>query len=436
MASDNVQRTLEAVWRIESAKIVAGLARRVRDVSLAEELAQEALLAAWQQWPEEGIPDNPAAWLTSVATRRALDHLRRRRRDENRREDLVRRLPIPGARELVESDQALDDPVGDDLLRLIFTTCHPVLPPEARAALTLRLLGGLTTIEIARAFVLPEPTIAQRIVRAKRTLQDSQVPFETPRAEELPDRLTSVLEVIYLIFNEGYAATSGADWMRPTLCEEAQRLARILAGLMPAEAEVWGLAALLDLQGSRAPARLGPGGQPVLLLEQNRLRWDQVLIRRGLAALQQAEQLAVQRGPYTLQAAIAACHARARRPEETDWERIAGLYGELGQIAPNPIVELNRGMALAMWRGPAAGLEVIDSLIELPELRSYAPLSAARGDLLFKLGRLAEARAEFLRAAELNQNAREQSLLRRRADECVRSESDPPADEPLTSTAD
>ncbi|HKA08757.1 MAG TPA: RNA polymerase sigma factor [Gemmataceae bacterium] len=410
-ATDQTHRTIDAVWRIESARLIAGLTRMVRDVGLAEELAQDALVAALEQWPQSGVPDNPGAWLMATAKHRAIDVLRRNKRIERKHEELGQRLRM--ADDAPEPD--LDDDIGDDLLRLVFTTCHPVLATEARVALTLRLLGGLTTDEIARAFLVPEPTVAQRIVRAKRTLSEKQVPFEVPRGAELADRLSSVLEVIYLIFNEGYTATAGDDWMRPALCDDALRLGRILAGLMPQEAEVHGLVALMEIQASRSRARVGPGGEPVLLLEQNRSLWDQLLIRRGLAALERAESFAGTRGPYTLQAAIAACHARARTPAETNWAKIVELYAELVRLVPSPVVELNRAVAVSMAFGPQAGLDLVDQLTAEPTLRGYHLLPSVRGDLLVKLGRLAEARSEFERAASLTRNARERELLLERA---------------------
>jgi RNA polymerase sigma factor (sigma-70 family) len=403
-----------AVWRIESAKLIAGLARIVRDVGLAEELAQDALVAALERWGESGVPENPGAWLMAAAKHRAIDLLRRDKLSERKHEELGRELR---AREMMTPDfgAALDDPVGDDLLRLIFTACHPVLSTESRVALTLRLLGGLTTGEIARAFLVPEPTVAQRIVRAKRTLAEARVPFEVPAATELAARLSSVLEVIYLVFNEGYSATEGDAWVRPALCEEALRLGRILAELAPRESEVHGLVALMEIQASRLRARVGASGEPVLLLDQNRARWDQLLIRRGLAALGRAERLGGALGPYALQAAIAACHARARTAEETDWARIAALYDALAQLAPSPVVELNRAVAVAMAFGPAAGLELVEALAGEPSLKSYHLLPSVRGDFLAKLGRLEEARAEFERAANLTRNARERELLLERA---------------------
>jgi RNA polymerase sigma-70 factor (ECF subfamily) len=402
---------IDAVWRIESARIIAALARMVRDVGLAEELAQDALVAALERWPQSGVPDNPGAWLMATAKHRAIDQLRRSARLERKHEQLAHAAGV--AHE--SAGDALDDDIGDDLLRLVFIACHPVLSTEARVALTLRLLGGLTTAEIARAFLVPEPTIAQRIVRAKRTLSEARVPFEVPRGAELAARLASVLEVIYLVFNEGYSATAGDDWMRPALCEDALRLGRILAELVPNEPEAHGLVALMEIQASRSRARIGPSGEPVLLLEQNRARWDHLLIRRGLAALARAEKLGGALGPYALQAAIAACHARALRAEETDWERIAALYDALAQLTPSPIVELNRGVAFGMAFGPAAGLEIVDGLTSEPALRTYHLLPSVRGDLLAKLGRYDEARAEFERAASLTHNARERALLLSRA---------------------
>jgi RNA polymerase sigma factor (sigma-70 family) len=396
----------------------------VRDIGLAEELAQDALVIALERWPDSGVPDNPGAWLMAAAKHRAIDLLRRHKLIERKHEELGRELEAQ-EKTMPDFDAALDDPVGDDLLRLIFTACHPVLSTEARTALTLRLLGGLTTEEIARAFLVPEPTVAQRIVRAKRTLSEARVPFEVPRGAELAARLSSVLEVIYLIFNEGYSATRGDDWMRPALCEEALRLGRILAELAPNEPEAHGLVALMEIQASRLRARVGPTGEPVLLLDQNRGRWDWLLIRRGLAALARAEQLGGALGPYALQSAIAACHARAHTAEATDWERIAALYDALAQIAPSPVVELNRAVALAMAFGPAVGLELVDALASEPSLKSYHLLPSVRGDLLSKLGRLEEARAEFERAARLTQNARERQLLLEHAQACANGSTPP-----------
>jgi RNA polymerase sigma factor (sigma-70 family) len=424
----DVHRTIDAVWRIESPKLIAGLARMVRDVGTAEDLAHDALVAALERWPETGVPDNPGAWLMAAAKRRAIDLFRRDKLLDRKHDELG--YEVDGRHETVveELDAAIDDHIGDDLLRLVFTACHPVLSTEARVALTLRLLGGLTTAEIARAFLVPEPTIAQRIVRAKRTLAEANVPFEVPRPAELPARLSSVLEVIYLIFNEGYSATAGEDWIRPTLCEEAMRLGRVLAELMPAEPEVHGLVALMELQASRLRARVDAAGKPVLLLDQDRARWDQLLIRRGLAALDRATQLGGVPAPYALQAAIAACHARARTAEETDWVRIAALYDALAQLKPSPVVELNRAVAVAMAFGPAAGLEIADALTSEPSLKAYHLLPAVRGDLLTKLGRLDEARAEFERAASLTRNARERELLLERAAASVRASVGSPAE--------
>jgi RNA polymerase sigma-70 factor, ECF subfamily len=418
VASDE-HRAIDAVWRIESARLIAGLARIVRDVGLAEELAHDALVAALEQWPGSGVPANPGAWLMATAKHRAIDLLRRGKRLDRKHEELGRELEAEAAAPDLEA--AIDDDVGDDLLRLVFIACHPVLSTEARVALTLRLLGGLKTEEIARAFLVPEPTVAQRIVRAKRTLAEEHVPFEVPRGEELAARLSSVLEVIYLVFNEGYTATAGDDWMRPALCEDALRLGRILAELVPKEPEVHGLVALMEIQASRSAARTGPSGEPVLLLDQHRARWDHLLVRRGLAALERAEALGGARGPYALQAAIAACHARARTAAETDWARIAALYEALAQVTPSPVVELNRAVALAMTFGPAAGLELVDELTSEPSLRSYHLLPSVRGDLLAKLGRFDEARAELERAAALTRNARERDLLLERAAACARA---------------
>ena len=409
------KRAIEAVFRIESPRLIAGLARIVRDVGLAEELAQEALVAALEKWPESGVPDNPGAWLMATAKNRAIDELRRGKRLERKHEELGHDMDAERDDPVTAVEDAIDDDIGDDLLRLIFTSCHPVLPTEARVALTLRLLGGLTTPEIARAFLVPEPTIAQRIVRAKRTLAEARVPFEVPRGAALAPRLASVLEVIYLVFNEGYSATAGDDWMRPALCEDALRLGRILAALAPREAEVHGLVALMEIQASRARARRGPSGEPILLLDQDRGRWDQMLIRRGLDALERAETLGGAPGPYTLQAAIAACHARARTAPETDWARIVGLYGALAELSPSPIVELNRAVALGMLMGPAAGLAIVDELANLPALEGYHLVPAVRADFLSRLGRHDEARAELERAASLTKNDRERALLLTRA---------------------
>ena len=423
-ASDSAtNRAIEAVFRIESPRLIAGLARIVRDVGAAEELAQEALVTALEKWPETGVPDNPGAWLMATAKNRAIDELRRGKRLERKHEELGRDMDAERDDAVAIAENAVDDDIGDDLLRLIFTSCHPLLATEARVALALRLLCGLTTPEIARAFLVPEPTIAQRIVRAKRTLAEAQVPFEVPRGAELAPRLASVLEVIYLVFNEGYAATAGDDWMRPALCEDALRLGRILAELQPREPEVHGLVALMEIQASRARARRGPTGEPILLLEQNRALWDQMLIRRGLAALERAEALGGARGPYALQAALAACHARARTADETDWARIVGLYGALGELTPSPIIELNRAVALAMLMGPAAGLAIVDGLRNEPALARYHLLPSVRGDLLMKLGRRDEARAEFERAATLTENVRERKLLLDRAASCGKRDS-------------
>ena len=412
---DDVRRTIDAVWRIESARLIAGLARIVGDVGAAEDLAQDALLIALERWPESGVPNNPGAWLMATAKHRAIDLLRKRSLVERKHELLGHELEARQEAAVPDIDAAIDDQVGDDLLRLIFTTCHPVLSPEARAALTLRLLGGLTTDEIARAFLVPEATVAQRIVRAKRTLSENRVGFEVPRGPELAGRLSSVLAVIYLIFNEGYSATAGDDWMRPALCDDAIRLGRILAGLAPGEPEVHGLVALMEIQGSRAKARVGVSGEPILLLEQNRSLWDRLLIRRGLAALERAEALGGANGPYALQAAIAACHARARTPEETDWPRIVELYEVLARLTPSPVVELNRAVAVSMARGPAAGLALVDALTSEPALKGYHLLPSVRGDLLAKLGRHREAGEEFERAAALTRNGRERELLLGRA---------------------
>jgi RNA polymerase sigma factor (sigma-70 family) len=416
----DTHRAIEAVWRIESPRLIAGLTRLVRDVGTAEELAQDALVAALEQWPAEGVPNNPGAWLMTTAKRRAIDQIRRnetfRRKVEEVGRELEESTPDIGAM------VAEDDGIGDDLLRLVFVACHPVLSTEARAALTLRLLGGLTTDEIARAFLVPEPTVAQRIVRAKKTLAKAQVPFEVPQGEELAARLSSVLEVVYLIFNEGYSATAGDDWMRPALCEDALRLGRVLARLAPREPEVHGLVALMEIQASRAAARTGPGGEPILLADQNRARWDQLLIRRGLAALDRAEALIDGKpGQYVLQAAIAACHARARRFEDTDWERIAWLYEHLAEAMPSPVVELNRAVALSMAFGPETGLSLLDQLMEFPAMKTYHLLPSVRGDFLVKLGRHAEAKAEFERAASLTRNERERTLLLDRAAACAQA---------------
>jgi RNA polymerase sigma factor (sigma-70 family) len=416
MVDSNVRIIVEAVWRMESSKIIAKLARMLRDVALAEELAQDSLVTALEQWPKSGVPSNPGAWLMVTAKNRALDRLRRLKLLQRKHQIIATESDL--AAETPVLDEA-DDEVGDDLLRLMFIACHPVLSTEARVALTLRLLGGLTTAEIARAFLLPEPTIAQRIVRAKRALTESRAPFELPRKEDLASRLASVLEVIYLIFNEGYAATAGAEWMRPTLCEEALRLGRILAELAATEPEVHGLIALMEIQASRARARVGPSGEPILLLEQDRARWDQLLIRRGLAALERAEGTSDALGPYALQAAVAACHARARTADETDWARIVALYDALAQLAPSPVIELNRAVAVSMAFGPVAALEIVDGLCADVRLRSYHLLPSVRGDLLKKLSRFDEASAEFERAASLTRNARERELLLSRARACA-----------------
>jgi RNA polymerase sigma factor (sigma-70 family) len=418
VTATDTHRTIDAVWRIESPRLIASLTRIVRDVGLAEDLAQDALVAALERWPESGVPDNPGAWLMATAKHRAIDHFRRNTLLDRKHEELGREL---AEKEMVVPDLAstLDDEVGDDLLRLVFISCHPVLSTEAQVALTLRLLGGLTTDEIARAFLVPEPTIAQRIVRAKRTLAEKRVPFEVPRGTELAERMSSVLGVLYLIFNEGYSATAGDDWMRPALCEDALRLGRILAGLAPLEPEVHGLVALMEIQASRARARTGPSGEPILLFDQNRAHWDQLLIRRGLAALEHVEKLGSVPGPYVLQAQIAACHARARTPEETDWPGIVGLYAALGQLTPSPVVELNRAVAVSMAYGPAAALELVDALTEERVLENYHLLPSVRGDLLKKLNRFDEARAEFERAASLTRNARERELLLERVRDCM-----------------
>jgi RNA polymerase sigma factor (sigma-70 family) len=413
MATDT-HRAIDAVWRIESAKLIAGLTRIVHDVGLAEDLAQDALVAALERWPETGIPDKPGAWLMATAKHRAIDLLRRDKMLDRKHAEVGYELETQQESATPDLEASLDDPVGDDLLRLVFIACHPILSPEARVALTLRLLGGLSTDEIARAYLASEPTVAQRIVRAKRTLTEAHVPFEVPRRHELSARISSVLEVIYLIFNEGYSATSGDDWMRPQLCEEALRLGRIVAGLMPEEPEVHGLVALMEIQASRLRTRVGPSGEPILLLDQDRSRWDQVLIHRGLAALARAEALGGG-GNYVLQAAIAACHARARTPAETNWNQIAALYAQLAQLTPSPVVELNRAVAVGMALGPAAGLEVVDALRSEPSLKSYHLLPSVRADLLTKLGRFDEARAEFERAASLTRNERERALLQQRA---------------------
>lgn len=419
MSATHTRAAIDAVWRIESAKVIAGLARIVRDVGLAEELAQDALLAALTQWPESGVPDNPGAWLMGTAKHRALDLLRRKKMLERKHGELGHELELQQRSTADDLDTAIDENVGDDLLRLVLILCHPILSTEARVALTLRLLGGLTTEEIARAFLVSEPTIAQRIVRAKKTLAEANISFEVPRGKELAARLSSVLEVLYLVFNEGYSATRGDDWMRPALCEDALRLGRVLAELVPNEPEVHGLVALMEIQASRSRARVSPRGEPILLLDQNRGRWDQMLIRRGLAALERAEKLGGARGPYALQGAIAACHARARTGDETDWARIAALYAALAEQVPSPVVELNRAVAVSMAFGPGAGLPLVDALNAEPSLARYHLLPSVRGDLLFKLGRTSEARTEFERAAKLTQNERERALLLERAAACA-----------------
>ena len=414
----DVNSAIDAVWRIESAKVIAALARITGDVGLAEDLAQDALLAALERWPETGIPDNPGAWLMATAKHRAIDMHRRSKLLERKHEQMVPELEERQELSVSDLDTSLDDDIGDDLLRLMFTACHPVLSTEARVALTLRLLGGLTTDEIARAFLVPEPTVAQRIVRAKRTLSEAKVPFEVPRGADRDERLSSVLGVIYLIFNEGYSATAGDDWMRPGLCEDALRLGRILAELVPNEPEVHGLVALMEIQASRLRARTNAKGEPILLLDQDRSRWDQLLIRRGLGALDRAERVGGERGPYVLQAAIAACHARARTADATDWERIVALYDALAELSPSPIVELNRAVAVSMAYGPATALELVEPLQSEPALRNYHLLPSVRADLLMKLKRFPEARAEFERAASMTRNSRERALLLERAREC------------------
>jgi RNA polymerase sigma factor (sigma-70 family) len=418
VTATDTHRAIDAVWRIEAPRLIAGLTRSVHDVGLAEDLAQDALVAALEQWPESGVPDNPGAWLMATARHRAIDRLRRNERLARKHEELGRELEAQQEMAVAELNAPMVDDVGDDLLRLVFISCHPVLAPEARVALTLRLLASLTTEEIARAFLVPVSTIAQRIVRAKRSLTEARVPFEVPTGSELDARISSVLQVIYLVFNEGYAATAGDDLMRTGLCEDAIRLGRILAGLAPKEPEVHGLVALMEIQASRSRARVGPSGEMVLLLDQDRGRWDQTLIRRGLAALERAEQLGGALGPYALQAAIAACHARARAAADTNWARIAALYDALAQLTPSPVIELNRAVAVAMAFGPAAGLELVDGLVSEPSLKGYQFLPSVRGDLLAKLGRNDEARVEFERAASLTQNARERELLLRRAAAC------------------
>ena len=418
MPAIDIHGSIDAVWRIESPKLIASLTRIVRDIGLAEDLAQDALVAALEQWPKSGVPENPGAWLMATAKHRAIDHFRRntlldRKHEELGREVAEQEMKVP------DLNAALDDNVGDDLLRLVFIACHPVLSTEAQVALTLRLLGGLTTDEIARAFLVPEPTMAQRIVRAKRTLSEKQVPFEVPRGPELAARLSSVLAVIYLIFNEGYAATAGDDWLRPALCDDALRLGRVLAELAPKEPEVHGLVALMELQASRAKARVGPSGEPILLKDQDRAQWDQLLIRRGLGALDRAKQLGIAAGPYVVQAELAACHAKARTPEETDWARIVRLYDALAQLSPSPVIELNRAVAVSMAFGPAAGLELVNALTSDPSLEKYHLLPSVRGDLLTKLRRFDEARLEFERAASLTRNVRERELLLHRAKACA-----------------
>jgi len=411
----NAYSAIEAVWRIESARLIAGLTRMVRDLGLAEDFAQEALVAALERWPQTGVPDNPGAWLMTTAKHRAIDFFRKKSLHERKEAEIVHELESKAEGKVLREGEMAGDIFGDDLLRLVFISCHPVLQPEGRVALTLRLVGGLTTPEIARAFLVPEATLAQRIVRAKKTLAEARVPFEVPPQEELPARLSSVLEVIYLIFNEGYSATSGGDWIRPALCEDALRLGRMLQGLAPEEPEVHGLAALMEIQASRLNVRVGPGGEPILLMDQNRAFWDHALIRRGLAALERAESLSSKRNSYTLQAAIAACHARAHTAEATDWKRIASLYDELSELIPSPVIELNRAVALSMAFGPAVGLELIDKLAAEPSLKNYHLLPSVRGDLLAKLGRNEEARAEIERAASLTQNEQEKKLLLKRA---------------------
>jgi RNA polymerase sigma factor (sigma-70 family) len=417
--SQDIHRSIDAVWRIEAARLIAALTRIVRDVGLAEDLAQDALVAALERWPQTGIPDNPGAWLMATAKNKAIDNLRRNKLLDKKHEQLG--YELEGSHQLTPDDinAAIDTPIADDLLRLIFISCHPILSPESRVALTLRLLGGLTTDEIARAYLLSEPTVAQRIVRAKRTLSEAKIPFEVPRGEEFTARLASVLQVVYLIFNEGYSATAGDDWTRPALCEDALRLGRILAELTPSEPEVHGLVALMEIQASRLHARVTATGEPILLLDQDRGRWDQLLISRGLAALDQAARLTPSPGPYVLQAAIAACHARAATAADTNWDRIAALYERLNQTTPSPIIELNRAVAVSMASGPAAGLDLVEPLLAHPSLSNYHLLPSVRGDLLFKLGRIEEARAEFERAASLARNARERALLLARAQSCT-----------------
>jgi RNA polymerase sigma factor (sigma-70 family) len=414
-----IHATIDAVWRIESPRLIAGLARIVRDVGVAEDLAQDALVAALQQWPDSGVPRNPGAWLMAAAKNRAIDHWRRNKLLERKHDELGYQIETSRGGSDEDLIASIDDDVGDDLLRLMFTACHPVLSTEARVALTLRLLGGLTTVEIARAFLVPEPTIAQRIVRAKRTLAEKRVPFEVPRGPDRADRLSSVLGVIYLIFNEGYTATAGGDWMRPALCDDAVRLGRVLAGLAPEEPEVHALVAIMEIQASRSRARVGPSGEPILLLDQNRALWDQLLIRRGLAALARAEALGGEPGPFVLEASIAACHARARTAADTDWRRIADLYGQLVRVSPSPAIELTRAVAVSMADGPQAGLDLVDRLVAEKALERYHLLPSVRGDLLQKLERFDEARAEFERAASITQNLRERALLQERAQACA-----------------
>lgn len=416
--TDEIRRAIDAVWRIEQAKLIAGLARITRDIGVAEDLAQDALVAALKQWPEQGVPDNPGAWLMATAKHRALDLFRRRKMLERKHQELGRELDARQAEAVPELEDGMDDDVGDDLLRLVFTACHPVLSTEARVALTLRMLGGLTTGEIARAFLTTESTVAQRIVRAKRTLAEARVPFDVPRGEAFLARLSSVLQVIYFIFNEGYSATAGDDWVRPALCEDALRLGRILAELVPGEAEVHGLVSLMEIQASRLRARVGPTGEPVLLLDQNRAEWDHLMIHRGLQALDRAESFGGALGPYTLQAAIAACHARARTAADTDWTRIVALYDALAELMPSPVIDLNRAVAAGMAFGPEEGLQLVDQLLDNPALKNYHLLRSVRGDLLFKLSRYGDARAEFLRAAGMTKNAREKALLLDRAAKC------------------
>ncbi|MDQ2667200.1 MAG: RNA polymerase sigma factor [Gemmatimonadota bacterium] len=419
MTTPDTHRAIDAVWRIESAKLIAGLTRIVKDVGLAEDLAQDALVAALERWPETGVPSNPGAWLMTTAKNRAVDHMRRSASFDRKQDQIGYEMDALLGSAVVDPDAALDDTIGDDLLRLVFISCHPVLSMEARVALTLRLLGGLTTDEIARAYLVPEATVAQRIVRAKRTLSDARVPFEVPRGPEFEARLSSVLQVLYLVFNEGYSATAGEDWLRPALCEDAARLCRILAGLVPNEPEVHGLLALMEIQASRARARVGASGEPVLLLDQDRSQWDQMLIRRGLAALDRALELGGAKGPYAIQAAITACHARARIAGDTDWAQIAHLYDVLNAVSPSPIVELNRAVAVSMAAGPAVALELVNALGSEPSLKNYHLLPSVRGDLLFKLSRFAEARLEFERAASLTRNVREQEFLHARAAACT-----------------